>query len=242
MTTLVALCVSVSFATEPISSGTITVRAIDHLGDRYTVVTVRLGTDVEILLYGGQIGGSTFSDAMAAIRQDHRHAVALMNGGMFGPDNGPIGLFITNGQERHSINLREGEGNFHLKPNGVFWLDQRGVARVSVSEAFVADPSTVRFATQSGPMFLIDGVVHPAFKAESTNKLVRNGVGVSADGQLVYLVISQGAVRFHDFATLFRDELNCDDALFLDATVSRLWTSGDIPTSRFGAVIAVTRR
>lgn len=245
MTVLLALfisfgCVYVteSAAAEPATSE----RTIEYLGDRYTVVTVRLGADTDIRLYGGRSGGFTFADAIAAAKREGRRTVALTNGGMYAPDYGPVGLFIANGEERHAINLRDGEGNFHLKPNGVFWMDSTGFAHVTVSETFPKDRSHVTFATQSGPMLLIDGVVHSALKPESTNRLRRSGVGVSADGKIVNLVISAGDVRFHDLATLFRDTLACDDALFLDGVVSNMWSNGEVPSSRYGAVIAVTRQ
>ncbi len=233
------------FACAPaVAAVTMTVRTVEHLGDRYTVVTVQLGAGVDIRLYGGQAGGVTFNEATATAKQEGRQVLALMNGGMYGPDHGPVGLFVANGQESHALNLGAGEGNFYLAPNGVFWVDAKGLAHVTVSTAFPKDRSKVTLATQSGPMLLVDGVVNAAFKPESTNKLRRNGVGVSADGQTVYLVISEGDVRFHDFATLFRDELACGNALFLDGVVSKLWAIGDevLPPDKFGAVIAVTRQ
>lgn len=243
MFVMILLCMSVACTAEPSASDdTVAVRTVEHLGDRYTVVTVRLGGDADVRLYGGRGGGLTFPDAIVAAERDGRRALALMNGGMYGPDQGPVGLFVANGEERHAINLGDGEGNFYLKPNGVFWLDAAGLAHVTASETFPADRSDAAFATQSGPMLLVDGAVHPEFNPESTSRLRRNGVGVSSDGKTVNLVVSEGDVRFHDLATLFRDALACDDALFLDGVVSNLWTSGDVPMSRYGAVIAVTRR
>ncbi len=215
------------------------VRTVTHLGERYAVVTVRTAADLR--LYGGDAGGISFAEAAASAAREGRAPLALMNGGMYGPDLGPVGLFLSGGAERHAINLRSGPGNFHLKPNGVFWVGTDGTAHVTVSEAFPSDHSTVALATQSGPMLLVDGTVHPDFQSDSSNKLSRNGVGVSADGRTVFFALSEGNVRFHDFATLFRDALGCDDALFLDGTVSRLWTNGRLPVVRFGSVLAVTR-
>lgn len=231
---LTASCAS---AAEPI-----TTRTVEHLGDWYTVVTMRLGGDADLRLYGGQPGGLTFVDTRDATGHENRTVVALMNGGMYGTDTGPVGLFIANGVERHSIDLGSGEGNFYLKPNGVFWLDTKSVAHVTASGTFPTDRSGVTLATQSGPMLLVDGVVPLVLWPDSPNKLRRNGVGVSADGKTVNLVISEGNVRFYDMATLFRDTLACDDALYLDGVVSKLWTSGNVPTDKYGAVIAVTRK
>ncbi len=232
----IMLLVSCALATEP------AVRTVEHLGDRYTVVTVQLDRGEDVLLYGGKSGGVTFSNARASAEREGRTVTALMNGGMYGKDDGPVGLFISDAKELHPLALGKGEGNFYLQPNGVFWVDATGIAHVTTTPLFPTDHAKATIATQSGPMLLVDGAVHPEFKPASTNLATRNGVGVSADGKTVYLAISQGEVRFHDFATLFRDELRCEDALFLDGVVSKLWTKGKLPTSRYGAVIAVTSK
>lgn len=217
----------------------VVVRTLTHLGNRYRVVTVRPGAGADIRLYGGAPGGVTFAEAA---KDGGRQFLALMNGGMYGPDLAPVGLFIANGKERHPINLRNGEGNFFLKPNGIFWTDAVGAAHVTASEAFPAHRAEATFATQSGPLLLIDGIVNPALRPESSNALRRNGVGVSADGKTAYFGISKGDVRFYDFATLFRDALGCRNALYLDGVVSRLWTDGSFPADRYAAAIAVVRK
>jgi uncharacterized protein YigE (DUF2233 family) len=233
---LVPLCASAPADAAPIDQ-----THVEHLGDGYTVVTVDL-TAAELRMFGGA-GGISMSEAKVAAERSGASAQALMNGGMYGHDDGPIGLFVLDGQVRHALNTKEGAGNFHLMPNGVFYVDVGGKAHVDVTATVAAlDLATVRDATQSGPMLLIDGAVHPEFRPESTNKLPRNGVGVSPDGNTVYLVISDGSVRFHDFATMFRDELHCEDALFLDGVVSLLWngTAEQGASVRFGVVITAS--
>ena len=44
-----------------------------------------------------------------------------MNGGMFDETGLPIGYFVQNGIRISELNRADGEGNFHLKPNGVFF-------------------------------------------------------------------------------------------------------------------------
>lgn len=224
-------------------AGSIDTAHVEHLGDGYTVVTVDLAT-AELRMFGGA-GGISMGEAKVAAERKGAHVEALMNGGMYGHDDGPIGLFVLDGQVRHALNTNEGDGNFHLMPNGVFFVDTAGKAHVDVTSAVAAlDLTTVRDATQSGPMLLIDGAVHPEFREQSTNRLPRNGVGVSPDGNTVYLAISDGSVRFHDFATMFRDELRCEDALFLDGVVSLLWDGKDAAfggsSVRFGVVITAS--
>jgi uncharacterized protein YigE (DUF2233 family) len=70
-------------------------------------------------------------------------------------------------------------------------------------------------------MLVIEGALHPAFRAESVSRLFRNGVGIGPDRKVLF-VISNEPVNFHEFATLFRDALRCRNALFLDGTLSSL--------------------
>jgi uncharacterized protein YigE (DUF2233 family) len=124
-----------------------------------------------------------------------------------------------------ALNLADGEGNFHLKPNGVFAVRSDGSATVVDSTAY--DPAGVEFATQSGPALVLDGVIHPQFRQGSTNLAFRSGVGVSPDGTTVYVALSTSLTNLYDFATLFTDVYGCADALYLDGNVSSLWVAGD---------------
>jgi uncharacterized protein YigE (DUF2233 family) len=145
-----------------------------------------------------------------------------MNAGMYNDAGAPIGLYVENGEEQKSISLTDGPGNFHLKPNGVFWQGQDGALHIDVSEDYALQMREARWATQSGPMLLIDGALHPQFAEDGASRFIRNGVGVR-DSHTAYFVISSGFVSFGRFARFFRDGLNCRDALFLDGTVSSLW-------------------
>jgi uncharacterized protein YigE (DUF2233 family) len=103
---------------------------------------------------------------------------------------------------------------FNMKPNGVFYVS---VDRAAVAEtrAFLKQRPQADLATQSGPMLVINGRLHPRFDRHSTSLKTRNGVGVRADGKVIF-AIPQGEVSFDAFAHLFRDGLNCPNALFLD--------------------------
>jgi len=150
-----------------------------------------------------------------------------MNAGMYDEDGAPIGLFVAEGRQLHAINRRAGAGNFHLLPNGVFTIAADGRAAVMKSADY--DPaSRPRWATQSGPMLVIDGALHPAFAPNGDSLHVRNGVGVDDSG-IAWFAISDEPVSLGRFARLFRDALGCDDALFLDGAVSSLW---DRPAGR----------
>ena len=144
-----------------------------------------------------------------------------MNAGMYDEDGRPIGLAIVDGKQKHAVNRREGGGNFHLMPNGVFQVHWDGLAEIVPTTAWKPSKS-VRIATQSGPMLIIDGKLHPAFEPDGMSKNIRNGVGIAPGGRPVF-VISDAPVSFGKFARLFRDRIKARNALFFDGSVSALW-------------------
>lgn len=176
------------------------------------------------LFYAGEAGEPYLQfDVLAeAVETEGSALVFAMNGGMYHDDRRPVGYLRTGNGDTATVNTNEGPGNFHMKPNGVFWIDD-GQAGVSVSEDYIAADMDPDYATQSGPMLVIDGDIHPSINADGTSRRRRNGVGVSEDGETVYFAISDVPVTFHDFATLFRDRLEAPDALFLDGQVSRIY-------------------
>ena len=216
---------------------------VRHLGDGYTICTFDPAHD-DIRIFHNDRSGKPYGSFRALemdLRQDRVYVRFAMNGGMYLDDQSPVGLFVENGRELKAINTNSGWGNFHLLPNGVFYTSP-GKAAVMESKAFAASGIKPLYATQSGPMLVIGGKLHPSFLADSTSLKTRNGVGVTVDG-LVVFAISDGPVRFHDFATLFRDDLKCPNALFLDGSIS----SVDIPEWQrrdslfpLGPIIAVT--
>ncbi len=164
--------------------------------------------------------------------------VFAMNGGMYKTDNSPLGLYIDSGKSVVSINKASASGNFYLKPNGIFYITKGNVAVVNTTEKFKSG-SNIKYATQSGPMLVIDGRIHPEFKQGSTNVNIRNGVGVLANGEVIF-VMSKQPINLYDFANFFLKS-GCKNALYLDGFVSRTYlpaqnwkeTSGD-----FGVIIA----
>ncbi len=147
-----------------------------------------------------------------------------MNAGMFGSDGHPIGLAIVEGREVHKLNTRDGGGNFHLKPNGVFVVRNDGSAAVVRTEDF--EPDGARIATQSGPMLVIDGKLHPKFDPDGESWNMRNGVGVTADGKAVF-VMTRDPVSLGKMGRFFRDKLKTPNALYLDGSVSSVWIPAD---------------
>jgi uncharacterized protein YigE (DUF2233 family) len=151
-----------------------------------------------------------------------------MNAGMFDENGRPIGLAISGPSKlAHKINLRDGPGNFHMKPNGVFKVEIGGRAGISESRPLPLEVlKTVQLATQSGPLLVQHGQLHPKIEPDGQSRLIRNGVGVTAAGRPLF-VISEDPVSFGKLARFFRDRLHTPDALYFDGSVSSLWNPPD---------------
>lgn len=212
-------------------------------GASYTVCAFDVRRD-DIRLHwkgpdGKPYGG--FDRLAEALEAQGRRLLFAMNGGMFEADLSPVGLLIENGQQKHKPDTREGDSNFHMKPNGVFYVAD-GAAGVAETSRFLSSGLQARYATQSGPMLVIDGRVHPKIHPTGTSAKIRNGVGVR-NGTEVLFAISDEPVTFYAFAELFRRGLNCPNALFLDGTVSSLYApdfNRDDSLSTLGPIIGVS--
>jgi uncharacterized protein YigE (DUF2233 family) len=199
----------------------------------------------EIYLYWkdskGQIIGN-FGQLKKQLQDQGKDLLFATNGGMFTQDRAPVGLFIQQGKVIHPVDTASGPGNFYLKPNGVFYITGDRVAGVCTTENLPRHLK-IKFATQSGPMLVTGGKIHPAFIKGSSNLNIRSGVGLMPDGKVAF-VLSKEPVNFYEFAEYFR-RLGCQDALYLDGLVSRtylpeknrLQTDGD-----FGVIIGIFNR
>lgn len=182
--------------------------------------------------------------SLEAFADDGPVVFFAMNAGMYLKDSSPEGLYIEGGDTVVPLNTRDAQRlNFYLKPNGVFAISGDGHAAVVETGKFVSAPR-IAYATQSGPMLVIDGRMHPKFDANGRSLHIRNGVGVRADGTVVF-AISLTPVSFGRFARLFRDELACPDALYLDGAVSGLADDDGMVVGgghKAGPIVAVMAR
>lgn len=162
-----------------------------------------------------------FSVVDQALSSDNQRLALAMNGGMYHENRSPVGLYLENGKEIMRVVTNAGPGNFGLLPNGVFCvLPER--ARVVETLRFVKESPDCVYASQTGPMLVVDGELHPSILPDGTSRYIRNGVGASEDGKRLVFAISNNAVTFFEFAELFRSHLNLDQALYIDGNVSRL--------------------
>jgi uncharacterized protein YigE (DUF2233 family) len=217
--TLVFLAVPAAAQAEPCHSQS-------FLGASYIVCSFVVSKEDLRMFWRGEDGKPyrTFAALATNLEAKGKSLRFAMNGGMYREDLRPVGLYIENGLELTPANNATVTGapsqipNFYKKPNGVFYIGD-GIAGVLETGQFLAHRPKANFATQSGPMLLIDGAIHPAFIVNSIDRKPRNGVGVSSPTS-VHFVITKGWVSFYEFARFFRDGLGCKNALFLDGGVA----------------------
>jgi uncharacterized protein YigE (DUF2233 family) len=151
------------------------------------------------------------------------------NAGIYDRQFRPLGLYVEDEQTLRPLNTAQAagrSGNFAMQPNGVFYIDHAGRAGVVTTQRWRELRVTARIATQSGPMLVVDGEINANFDARSDSLKWRSGV-CARTAQRAVFVVSEAPVTFHAFARLFRDELGCRDALYLDGTLSRIYTRDD---------------
>jgi uncharacterized protein YigE (DUF2233 family) len=182
----------------------------------------------------------TFDALERQLEAQGKRLAFAMNAGMFHADHLPVGLLIEQHRQIAPLNAAAGAGNFFLKPNGVFFSDAKRAAVVDAAK-FSQSPADIVLATQSGPLLVIEGALHPKLNPNSTSRYIRNGVGVDGSGVVVFAA-SSDVLTLYEFATIFRDLLKCPNALYLDGSVSSVYAPSlkeHIQRADLGPIIAV---
>ena len=180
----------------------------------------------------------TFQNLKRKLAKQNKKLVFAMNGGIFQQDLKPLGLYVENGELKYRINRRQNAyGNFYIQPNGVFHIAKDGRASITQTQFFFMN-DTVDFATQSGPLLVIDGQINPELTQGSSSLRIRNGVCILEDGSVLF-AMSKYFINFYDFAQYFKQQA-CVNALYLDGSSSRMYlpASGIEMDGRFGPIIA----
>lgn len=197
--------------------------SVRHLETGYDVYRLDEGEEQRLRFFWKRQDGTPYGSIPAlreALEAEGRELRFAVNGGIYSEQFTPLGLYIENGRRYYRLNQAEGGGNFFLKPNGVFYITADG-ARVVKTEDYRPE-ADVTNAVQSGPILVSDGELNPRFIPGYQSRHIRHGVGVDREGRVVF-AISNGPVNFHDFGTLFRDALDCPNALYLDGTISEMY-------------------
>lgn len=170
----------------------------------------------------------------------------VTNGGMFDPDFSAHGLLVCDYKVHKQLDSRKAKrANFYVQPNGVFYEDKGKYFVVSTKTyAGLYNGNSPEFATQSGPMLIINDSVNKIFDQHSEYTNIRSGVGILPNGNPVFIIAE--AINFYDFASIFKNKFHCKDALFLDGGISEMFIGPDeqaaIQNRQFGPLIAVLRK
>ncbi len=199
-------------------------RAVMFEGSEFTNCVAAAGQQsVRVMLNGKDGAPMRRLDRLKSfLGESSKSVVFAMNAGMYDDNGMPIGYYVENGERRKTLNRNKGGGNFHLLPNGVFYIAKDGWHIRSSGDFADNVKERPLFGTQSGPMLLINGKWHPEISENGTSVNIRNAVGIDNKGR-AHFVISSTPVSFGRLARFFRDKLGCDNALYLDGTVSALW-------------------
>jgi uncharacterized protein YigE (DUF2233 family) len=215
-----------SYQVDPMES-----RGLSYQGQDYTVVKLDLHRETLTLHWHNPDDGQPFGDIQTLREWGASNGKRLMfaaNAGIYDQSYSPLGLYVENGKTLVPLNLFHGKasaGNFSIQPNGVFAIYPDGHAAVRTSLDFKADGKPADWATQSGPMLVIDGQINNQFIDDSSSLKWRSGVCAHSPYQVIF-VVSASPVNFHTFAQLFRDKLGCRDALYLDGSISQFYIDG----------------
>ena len=218
-----ALTVAVGLLAGPAFA--VTCEDVSFEGLSYSTCTVDPATErLELFLYDDK--GDPYGSFVALEQAYPGKTISFaMNAGMYQQDRSPVGYFVQDGTELHDLLTGASKGNFGMLPNGVLCI-RPGQARVFETLVFEQMSSRCEFATQSGPMLVIDGALHPRFLPNSTSRFVRNGVGTTDSGDRAIFAISSQPVTFYEFARFFRDGLGLPLALYFDGNVSQMHAPG----------------
>jgi uncharacterized protein YigE (DUF2233 family) len=217
-----------------------------HAGIGFDVYRLDRGQEQELRFFWKRQDGKPYGSIhklREVLDAAGKSLIFAVNGGIYSEQFTPLGLYIEDGKRHYRLTEDDGGGNFFLKPNGVFYITADG-ARVVQTQDYRPD-SAVRNAVQSGPMLVIGGVLHPRFIPGYHSRHIRHGVGVDREGRVVF-AISNELVNFHDFGTLFRDALDCPNALYLDGSISEMYAPelrryGGWPWREFTTMIAIVK-
>jgi len=183
-----------------------------------------IGADLRVQAFPGTKAAHGFQALEQVARKSGKSLTFAMNAGMYEANKKAVGLLVYRGKTISPLNARSGRGNFYMNPNGVFGLDAQGNASIWATAEFQRlkiNPGKLLLATQSGPIMLRNGKINSLFTPGSDNLHFRNAVGVREDGQVIF-AISEQKVNFYEFSVFLRD-LGCQQALYLDGTVSRMY-------------------
>lgn len=187
-------------------------------GDSYDIFKIKIDADVvkkfQILENKTRITHQVFASSVAT-----DSSFFLINASVTDSFCNPVGYFVNNSQQINPVNLKDGNGNFYLKPNGALLFTSTEAIICESSQ--IANYSNVRVGIQSGPMLINNGIINSQFKPASPNKHIRCAVGIYTNPnneKFLVFCISNNPVSFFGFADFMQKKFKCTAALCLESS------------------------
>ncbi|MTD39627.1 hypothetical protein GIX45_13595 [Erwinia sp. CPCC 100877] len=194
----------------------------------------------QIKMYWQKESGKAYGTLRALLADiDHDGRVQMaMNGGIYDKAYAPLGLYVENGEQKVALNFASGGGNFFIRPGGVFYVKgkEHGIVRLNAFKPI----TNTDFAVQSGPILIENGAINSRLKPAGESRKVRNGVGITAKGGIVFMM-SRRKANLYDFACYAKTRLNVRQMLYLDGTISKMYQKGKgVPWQYYPFVTMIT--
>ena len=180
---------------------------------------VRIDDFSKLKLFLNDTQGLPYKKFSAIQKQNKNCQISFaMNAGMYHANFAPVGLYIENKKQISALNLQKNQfGNFFMQPNGVLaWNASK--AQITTTDQYAKTGFKADYATQSGPMLVINAQINRIFEKGAESLKIRNGVGIK--GNTLFFVISRKKINFYDFADIFKTQLKVEQALYLDGSIS----------------------
>ena len=181
-----------------------------------------------------------------SLEAEGKRVIFLTNAGIYSANDTPAGLWVENGQTLIPLNTRNGKGNFHVQPNGVFYIEN-GRAHIKTTATYQMVPHHPQWAFQSGPILILDGQINRRFNQTHSSPHKRNAVCTTGDGGL-YFILSENYGFDGEWPSLYRfaaalQHIGCTQALYLDGTLSTWYiptVSSTFHWTHLVGIIAIT--
>lgn len=153
------------------------------------------------------------------LTKNNKQILFAMNAGMYMENLMPLGLYIEDSKTIRKLNEAKNKyGNFYIEPNGVFFKTTNSFHIVSREKYQIISKNNISFATQSGPLLIIDGGINSNI-TKLTGSTTRNAACINDEKDLI-LTISTKSVTFSELANHLKNNLHCQNAIFLDGGIS----------------------
>lgn len=199
----------------------LSLKCVSFEGHLYAVADIDLRS-YRIAFADSANGAETYPMIATEISRLGSKPILMTNGGIYGTDNQPLGLLISQKKKQHELDPRTGPGNFSWD-SAVFQIDDDGKAFI-VPARLWRDSSHVTSATQSGPQLASISGINQSIPRQSQRTYTRTAIGVDrSDRQMVHLTVSRESVTLFELASFMVNELHCSEALHLDGSLSAFY-------------------